>query len=332
VGKGPKGGYSYFGHDAEKAEGYVIHRFWPRYHATGTLVVKGQAIPVNGPGMFVHAIQGMRPNLVASRWNFAHFQSDEHDGVSAVQMDFTTLDTHGKKGAGSGGVTVSVGGLVLGGKLAAVTTETKWPGETQPEAADVMSRATHMRVIKDPDTGYEQPTEIVYKWTAPSIVPDAPGAVDASLHVSVGGPGVAEAKGLVEKVDVLGEIPYALKMAVNYVAGTKPYIYQASSDHTSDTVRHVRRADYQGAVAAFPVAQCGDAIGERPGFPRPWLIFGIGGARAALQRGDVHLVDTDVMHPIASHRASVSASMCYVAYDEHQLCAASTPLWARRAA
>jgi hypothetical protein len=33
-------------------------------------------------------------------------------------------------------------------------------------------------------------------------------------------------KGLIEKVDVLAEIPYVIKSVVNYVAGTKPYIYQ----------------------------------------------------------------------------------------------------------
>ena len=32
-------------------------------------------------------------------------------------------------------------------------------------------------------------------------------------------------KGLIEKVDVLGQIPYLLKKFVNYAAGTKPYIY-----------------------------------------------------------------------------------------------------------
>ncbi|EIN04901.1 survival factor 1 [Punctularia strigosozonata HHB-11173 SS5] len=224
VGKGPKGGYSYFGYDPEKADGYVIHRFWPLTHAAGTLITKGQAIPVKGPGMFVHAIQGMRPNLVASRWNFAYFESAEQGGVTAVQMDFTTLDTHGRKGPGSGGVTVSVGGVVLGGKLASVTTETRWPDEPLPESTSVISRAIHLQPTKDAETGYDLPTEIEYKWAAPSIVADAPGEVNASLRIAVGGP--SEASGLVEKVDVLGEIPYALKMAVNYVAGTKPYIYQ----------------------------------------------------------------------------------------------------------
>ena len=222
VGKGPKGGYSYFGVDPEKAEGYVIHRFWPRFKATGTVIRGGKATPIQGSGMFVHAIQGMRPNLVASSWNFGHFQSDQLGGVSAIQMEFKTLDAYGKRGPGSGGVVVNIGSLVVGDKLAAVTAETKWPGE-KPNGS-VVSQTTHIQPEQDPDTSYRKPRKILFEWKAPSIIPDAPGTVEAQLEVNLGS--VAEPKGLIEKVDVLAEIPYVLKVAVNYVAGTKPYIYQ----------------------------------------------------------------------------------------------------------
>lgn len=222
VGKGPKGGYSYFGPDPEKAQGYVIHRFWPRFKATGAIIRNGKAQPVQGSGMLVHAIQGMRADLVASTWNFAHFQSDQLGGVSAIQMEFQTLDTHGKQGAGSGGVVVNIGSLVVGDQLAAVTAETIWPGENP--TGSVISRATHLESEQDPDTSYPKPTEILFEWKAPSIIPDAAGPIAAQLQASLGS--VAEPKGLIEKVDVLAEIPYVVKVAVNYVAGTKPYIYQ----------------------------------------------------------------------------------------------------------
>jgi len=222
VGKGPKGGYSYFGPDPDKAEGYVIHRFWPRFKATGAIIRNGQAQAVQGSGMLVHAIQGMRADLVASTWNFAHFQSDQLGGVSAIQMEFKTLDTHGKQGAGSGGVVVNIGSLVVGDQLAAVTAETKWPGENP--TGSVISRATHLASEQDPDTSYPKPTDILFEWKAPSIIPDAAGPITAKLQVGLGS--VAEPKGLIEKVDVLAEIPYVIKVAVNYVAGTKPYIYQ----------------------------------------------------------------------------------------------------------
>ena len=38
---------------------------------------------------------------------------------------------------------------------------------------------------------------------------------------------------MIEKVDVLAEIPYVIKTMVNYVAGTKPYIYQVTQPSLS---------------------------------------------------------------------------------------------------
>jgi len=222
IGKGPQGGYSYFGTDTKKAEGYVVHRFWPRFQANGQIVRGNKVDTFSGSGMFVHAIQGMRPNLVASAWNFAHFQSEEIGGVSAIQMEFTTQEKHGKQGPGSGGVVVNIGSLVLGGKLVAVTSETRWPGEEIQ--GTVISRANHVSREPDADTGYSQPTRIRFEWKSPSIASDAPGTVEALLDIDLGS--VEKPKGLIDKVDVLAEIPYVLKVAVNYVAGTKPYIYQ----------------------------------------------------------------------------------------------------------
>ncbi|KAG7089603.1 hypothetical protein E1B28_011269 [Marasmius oreades] len=222
VGKGDQGGYSYFGADPKNADGYVIHRFWPRYKASGLVVMNGKALSVDGTGMFIHAIQGMRPNLVAASWNFAYFDSDELGGTSAIQMEFTTTDAYGLKGAGSGGVVVNVGSLVVRGKLVALTAETKGPNVAKGDESRLKSRATHLKPIHDPDTGYNKPCEILYEWTGPSFSPETPGIYRASTIVDIG----SEDKGLIEKVDVLAEIPYVLKMAVNYVAGTKPYIYQ----------------------------------------------------------------------------------------------------------
>lgn len=225
IGKGPKGGYSYFGNDPTKAEGYVIHRIWPHFIGSGHVIHAGKASTLRGPGVFLHAIQGMRPNLVASSWNFANFQSEQHGGVSAIQMEFKTCDSHGRKGTGSGGVWVNVGSLVVGGKLVAVTAETKWPDE-EPVDGEVFSRTTHLNPVLDPATSYKQPTEILFQWQGKSLLADSTGPVKAKLLVDVGD--VDHPKGLIEKVDILAEIPYVIKMAVNYVAGTKPYIYQVS--------------------------------------------------------------------------------------------------------
>ena len=45
-------------------------------------------------------------------------------------MELTTTEGYGKNGAGSGNVVVNVGSLVIRGKLAAITAETKWPGKS----------------------------------------------------------------------------------------------------------------------------------------------------------------------------------------------------------
>ncbi|KAJ3567406.1 hypothetical protein NP233_g6385 [Leucocoprinus birnbaumii] len=223
VGKGPKGGHSYFGADQAKPEGYVVHRFWPRLVAEGFFIHNGKAEPFSGPGMFVHAIQGMRPNLVAASWNFGHFESSTADGVSAIQMEFSTINAYGKRGAGSGGVSVNVGSLVVGNKLVAVTAQTKWPGEDN-DSEEVKSKVTHLKPEHDPDTSYKMPNEILFEWKGKSLIPGVSGDISASTLVNLGT--VAKPQGLMEKVDVLAEIPYVVKMAVNYVAGTKPYIYQ----------------------------------------------------------------------------------------------------------
>ncbi|KAJ1308080.1 hypothetical protein OPQ81_002145 [Rhizoctonia solani] len=214
-------GHSYFGTDLNKPEGYVVHRFWPRTQCSGAVIKSGQVIEANGVGMFVHAIQGMRPNLVAARWNFCNFQSSD-EAVSAIQMEFTTIGAYGREGAGSGGVSVNLGGVVVGGKLVCVTGETHWPSEAPVADAPVQSRAVHLGRVTDPETGYKQPSQVQFTWVAPGVGDAAP--VKAELTADVGTPDAP--KGLVQKVDVLGEIPTALKMVISYAAGTKPYIYQ----------------------------------------------------------------------------------------------------------
>ncbi|KAI0026335.1 oxidative stress survival, Svf1-like protein, partial [Vararia minispora EC-137] len=188
AGKGPKGGYSYFGANVKAPEGYVVHHFWPyTLSALGHVVLKGVAREIAGPGMFVHAIQGMRPNLVACQWNFVHFQSPTHGGTSAIKMEFTTTESHGRKGSGSGHAVTNVGSLVVGGKLVTVSAETRWPGENANEGA-VVSRAEHLLPKHDPQMGYVQPTELQFKWRAPAAVPGVSGDVRGTLSVDIGTP------------------------------------------------------------------------------------------------------------------------------------------------
>ncbi|EST08660.1 Oxidative stress survival, Svf1-like protein [Kalmanozyma brasiliensis GHG001] len=246
LGAGPKGGFSYFGSNLGSPEGYVIHRFWPVAESEGHVIAQGAAIDAKGKGMFVHAIQGMRPNLVAAKWNFANFQADDEKlgRVSGVMMEFTTTPDYGsaQDGQPTGkreSLTVNIGSIVAEGKLIAVTAATRTASAADADKSQKSnSRVTHLDKTLDQDTGYNAPQAIEYTWQGPLLDAstgkgDVDQKVEASLKVDLGKPfPSSETHGLVDKVDVLAEIPYMVRKLVNYVAGTKPYIYQTLNEAT----------------------------------------------------------------------------------------------------
>lgn len=251
LGAGPNGAKSLFGSNPASPDGYVLHRFWPTAKSTGHFIIKGQAIDAEGQGMFVHAIQGMRPNLVASKWNFANFQSEELGGVQAIMMEFTTTSDYGgpvPAGAASGqegssagreSITVNVGSITVGGELVAVTASSRGSRAAASDPSKgSQSGVKHLDRTVDSETGYLAPQAIEFNWEGPLLVAatgkgDPSKLVKAKTRVELGKPSpVSESKGLVDKVDVLAEIPYMVRKLVNYVAGTKPYIYQTLNPAT----------------------------------------------------------------------------------------------------
>ncbi|KAH8921055.1 oxidative stress survival, Svf1-like protein [Atractiella rhizophila] len=213
-GSGPRGGMTYFGPLSEDpvptgeepdtkagGHGYVVHRFWPRCEIKGETKIGMERVEMEeSRGIFIHAIQGMRPNLVAARWNFCNFQGE--DGTALTQMEFTTTSDYGTK-------TINVGSIVHNDKLVAVT-----GGEADE------STCKHEDGIVDEDTGYKAPGRIVWNWK------DEKASAELKLQLLDGPATKYEPNGLIEKVDVMAEIPYLIKKAVAYAAGTKPYIYQ----------------------------------------------------------------------------------------------------------
>ncbi|KIS66729.1 uncharacterized protein UMAG_04793 [Mycosarcoma maydis] len=246
LGSGPKGGFSYFGSNLGSPEGYVIHRFWPVAESDGHIISQGSAIDAKGKGMFVHAIQGMRPNLVAAKWNFANFQAhhEKLGRVSGVMMEFTTTPDYGSVDQAAAqqqrqSLTVNIGSIVAEGKLVCVTAATRAAGaaDSQPSHQS-NSYVKHLDKMLDQETDYQAPQSIEYHWQGPLLDAstgkgDIANHVDASLKVDLGKPyPSSETHGLVDKVDVLAEIPYMVRKLVNYVAGTKPFIYQTLNDAT----------------------------------------------------------------------------------------------------
>jgi hypothetical protein len=57
-----KNGTSYFGTDPKKPWGSMSHAFWPRCTVEGTITTPDQAYDMAGRGVFIHALQGMKPH------------------------------------------------------------------------------------------------------------------------------------------------------------------------------------------------------------------------------------------------------------------------------
>lgn len=249
LGAGPQGGMTYFGQlaTAGKAgpapdvasggDGYAIHRFWPRSAVSGIMRVGNGVVDLAGArGVFIHAIQGLRPNVLAAKWNFANFQSTSEggEGIALTMMEFTTTPAYGSK-------KVTIGSVVVGDKLVAVTAG----GDGLEAGGPVVE---HLDTVVDVETDYAAPGKIAFVWEGMSLYGD-----EAALSAKKGAPvtkatvlldlltskqGEAYAtRGLVEKVDVLGQIPYLLKKFVNYAAGTKPYIYTVRRSSFRESVR-----------------------------------------------------------------------------------------------
>lgn len=57
-----KDGTSYFGTDPQNPWGSMSHAFWPRCAVEGTITTKEQNFDLKGRGLFIHALQGMKPH------------------------------------------------------------------------------------------------------------------------------------------------------------------------------------------------------------------------------------------------------------------------------
>ncbi|KAG0256865.1 putative cell survival pathways protein [Mortierella polycephala] len=190
-------GKSFFG------DGFVSHKFWPACKVSGMMIVDGKAHDMAGEGTFVHAIQGMRPHLVASKWSYVDFsgknvETNNRTKLSLIQ--FTTPEYYGS-------TTVTQGSIVLDGALVGVAVD----NETDFVTTEF-----------DEETGYRPPTEVNYVWEGKALEDGKP--FKAVLNV--------KPKGLCQKVDLLAEIPWALRKIVStFVA--KPIIYQWYDEATA---------------------------------------------------------------------------------------------------
>jgi len=167
------------------------HIFWPRAHVSGSVITNGHVLDAKGLGMYVHAVQGMKPHHAVAKWNFGNFQGPN---ISAVMMEFITPPSYGSQVVNIGGIVKDDGTLV---------------------AAMVENAAIHKTVKKDEETGWDAPTSLELSWMG-----------QTKDGVEVTATTESDLENMVERVDVLAEIPAVIKAFIAGIAGTKPFIYQ----------------------------------------------------------------------------------------------------------
>jgi hypothetical protein len=188
-----KDGKTLYGTDLTNPWGSMWHRFWPRCKIEGSVLTQAGEINLGGKGVFIHALQGMKPHHAAARWNFINFQSDTY---SAVLMEFTTPPSYGS-------TVVNVGALIADDKII-------FGGAT--------NTVEHTAAEEDAEVRWPEPTAAKYVWKG---------------KTADGKDAVAEWAGPLDKrldrVDVMGELPGIIKSLASTASGTRPYIYQVCS-------------------------------------------------------------------------------------------------------
>ena len=64
-----KDGTSYFGTDPQKPWGRMFHYFWPRCRVEGHILTQSGPVDFKGIGIFIHALQGMKPHFAGMARN-----------------------------------------------------------------------------------------------------------------------------------------------------------------------------------------------------------------------------------------------------------------------
>lgn len=195
-----KDGFSHYGEDPAQPWGSMRHLFWPRNKVVGLLIQRNpetgedvRKVEIDGYSMFVMALQGMKPHHAAKAWNFLNFQSENY---SAVQMEFTTPPSYGN-------TKVNIGIVTSNDKILLTS---------------VNNTVAHLDATVD-EVGWAVPKSIEFKY-------DGTPSTNADLKVEVSGPLTL----MVERVDVMAEIPQFIKSIATGVSGTRPYIYQFCND------------------------------------------------------------------------------------------------------
>lgn len=237
-------GTSLYGTDVDEPWGSMRHVFWPSCLVSGTITLNtaqsNAVIALDSDlGMFVMALQGMKPHHAAARWNFCNFQTES---TSVVVMQYTTPVSYGS-------CSVGVAGVVRGGELLytapnvlvehiGVSNVSKDSSALQDGPVNKLATETTNKPATElvtnpatetwnPETGWPLPESIRFDICGPGI--HASAADIASNQQLYKGVLTGTLKdNLLECVDVMAELPGFIKSIVANLSGTRPYIYQFS--------------------------------------------------------------------------------------------------------
>jgi len=148
-----KDGTSYFGTDPANPWGSMFHRFWPRCTVTGKMQTEKKTYDMKGKGLFIKALQGMKPHHAAAKWNFIWFESPTY---TSVLMEYTTPGSYGH-------TSVSLGGIAKDGDII-------YAGPTTVK---------HTKSAPDVDCNWPEPKAIELEWKGPGA---SGKSVEASLQ------------------------------------------------------------------------------------------------------------------------------------------------------
>ncbi|KAK6882244.1 Ceramide-binding protein SVF1 [Candida tropicalis] len=183
-------GMTYYGEDPEQPWGSMRHVFWPRCKINGKIITKEKEYIIDN---------GLTMFVFALQGMKPHhaakswnFINFQSEHYSAIQMEFTTPISYGT-------TKVNIGMVVKDDEVIIGT---------------INNQVTHSDSEVD-EVGWPVPKKIEFDY-----IED-----DKSVAKVTG-----DLKKLIERVDVMAEIPQFVKNIVSGVAGAKPYIYQFSNE------------------------------------------------------------------------------------------------------
>lgn len=224
---------TYYGPSIEEQWGSMRHVYHPRCQVEGTVtnLSTGDVIEMTNEktfGLYVMALQNMKPHHCAKEWRFAWFVNETE---SLVLMQFETPKSYGNSIVSQAIVTIDD------------------DNETKIIACPCENDLKLLGQYKDEETGWSYAKSIEYTFNGYEIKDNS---VDNEQITEDSKAITFELKGelseLIERMDVMNEIPQFVKNIVSGVTATKPFIYQYFSKDLTLSRSDVPESAFKGSA------------------------------------------------------------------------------------